>query len=144
MKKLLQYIVLFTFTFANTACEKSDDARAQVAQAEADFNDYAAKYGVKEAFLTFAADSAVISRGGKIYKGKAGISQYFDAQTYLSVKLIWSPDVVEISSSGDLAYTYGPYLFEAINADSTLINSGGIFHTVWKKQADGSWKFVFD
>lgn len=144
MKKLLQYLVLITFTFANIACEKSADAKAQVAKAEKDFNDYAANYGVKEAFLAYAADSAVISRGGKIYKGKKAIGQYFDTQTYLSVKLIWSPDVVEVSSSGDLAYTYGPYLFEAMQTDSSIVNSGGIFHTVWQKQADGSWKFVFD
>lgn len=46
--------------------------------------------------------------------------------------------------SGDLAYTYGKYNFSALSTNGEKISSTGIFHTVWKKQDDGSWKYVWD
>jgi ketosteroid isomerase-like protein len=43
-----------------------------------------------------------------------------------------------------MAYTYGSYIFTTIDASGNKQESRGKFHTVWKKQADGSWKFVYD
>lgn len=116
----------------------------QILAAEQAFNDLAADRGVKEAFLAFAAEDAVLNRGGQIIKGKAAIASYFDSQPFDSVRLQWTPDFVDVAASGDLGYTYGPFTFQAIDSSGQSIRSQGFFHTVWKKQADGSWKFVYD
>ena len=83
-------------------------------------------------------------RGDKIYKGKEAIAQYFSKQTLQNVKLKWVPDHIEVSSSGDMAYTYGKYTFNAENDKGEGIHAEGIFHTVWQRQSDGEWKFVYD
>ena len=55
----------------------------------------------------------------------------------------WEVETVEVSSSGDLAYTIGPYDNFRLNAEGTEVHNRGGWITVWKKQADGSWKIVF-
>ena len=59
-------------------------------------------------------------------------------------KLIWKPDFVDVSASGDLAYTYGAYTYSYKDSTGAIVEQGGIFHTVWKRQADGGWRFVWD
>ena len=56
----------------------------------------------------------------------------------------WKPDFVDVSSSGDLGYTYGQYTFIRLDSIGNETASQGIFHTVWKRQSDGNWRFVYD
>ena len=126
---------------------ESDDRAVwieEVRAAEAAFATMAAEKGLREAFLAYADENAVINRGNRIYQGSEGISAYFDAQTIEDVSLEWSPEYVEVSNDGTLAYTYGPYTFSAKTADGEELESTGIFHTVWKRQPNGSWKYVYD
>lgn len=50
--------------------------------------------------------------------------------------LVWWPLWAGIARSGDLGFTTGPYTFGG--------EPRGYYFTVWTKQADGSWKWVFD
>ena len=52
------------------------------------------------------------------------------------VELVWWPLWAGIARSGDLGFTTGPY-----TADG---RPGGYYFTVWAKQPDGSWKWLFD
>lgn len=117
---------------------------AEVRAAEQAFNDYAATYGMKEAFAAFAHEDGVIKRGDSIYQGIAAISSYYENQTLLNTNLQWKPDFIDVASSGDMAYTYGKYTFYALRPDSSEINASGIFHTVWKQDENGDWKYVYD
>ncbi len=137
--------VLFSGFFM--ACSSSvapEIIKEQVAQAEASFNQMAAEEGVAEAFLFFAAEDAVLNRNGSLIRGKEEIASYFDLQPYRDVQLTWHPDFIDIAQSGDLAYTYGNYSFSATDSSGQIITTTGIFHTVWKRQEDGSWKYVYD
>jgi ketosteroid isomerase-like protein len=100
--------------------------------------------GLKEAFLEFAAGSAVLNRNGKIIKGKQQIATYFDNQKLQNVSLEWEPEFVEVAKARDMAYTYGPFTFSATSGEGEPKTASGNFHTVWKKQEDGSWKFIYD
>lgn len=104
----------------------------------------AQKEGIPKAFIFFAAEDAVINRNNKLYEGKKAIQQYFDQLPPSEATLTWKPEFVDVAASGDLAYTYGPYNYSGINAAGDTIQSTGVFHTVWKKQTDGGWKFVWD
>jgi ketosteroid isomerase-like protein len=57
--------------------------------------------------------------------------------------LQWQPMMAEVSASGDLGYTLGRYKNTIANAESTRIVHG-YYVTIWKKQKDGTWKFVID
>jgi ketosteroid isomerase-like protein len=58
--------------------------------------------------------------------------------------LVWKPDYVDVSKSGDLGYTYGTYNYTSLDSLGNEQSSSGVFHTVWKRQEDSSWKFVSD
>jgi ketosteroid isomerase-like protein len=97
--------------------------------------------GIAEAFYAFAADDAVIKRGQNIINGKEGIREYYEKQPPTG-QLEWSPDFADVS--GDLGYTYGKFTYSEKDSTGVVKQSTGFFHTVWKRQKDGTWKFVWD
>lgn len=127
--------------------EKDDQVKKwkqEIENTELEFADMASKEGLQKAFLSYAADDAVLNRNNTILKGKEAIKDYFENQTLSDVKLVWAPDFIEVSRSGDLGYTYGKFNFSAIDTTGNKIEAQGIFHSVWKRQADGNWRFVWD
>jgi len=144
-------IFLVTVTAASVqACSsprsnQSEVARNEIFEAEENFSKMASEKGLAEAF-SFYADSNAVKRGpaDSLIYGKEGIRNFFSQEKYTSASLSWSPDFVEASSSGDLGYTYGKYSWLSRDSTGMIRESSGIFHTVWKKQPDGSWKFVWD
>ena len=99
--------------------------------------------GMSAAFIHFAADDAVLNRNG-IISGKDSIKAWFDSWDQTGIKLEWEPDFVDVSKSGDLAYTYGSFTFTRMDTSGVTDQNSGIFHTVWKRQPDGKWRFVWD
>lgn len=59
-------------------------------------------------------------------------------------KLAWQPNKVGIARSGDLGYTSGTYIWSFKDGLGKPVSDKGKYLTVWKKQADGSWKVLFD
>src|SRR6185295_1413148 len=57
--------------------------------------------------------------------------------------LAWQPAYAGMARSGDLGFTTGPWEFKGDVNDKTP-SGYGHFVTLWKKQSDGSWKFVVD
>src|SRR5258707_2502005 len=139
MKKLafISILILSSCISSNDSKEKSKE---EIVQAEKDFAQRAKEKGVADAFYAFAADSAVIRRGPRVIKGREAIKEFYEKQP--AGELQWSPDFAD--ASGDLGYTYGKFTFSLKDSTGKVNEVNGIFHTVWKKQKDGSWKFVFD
>lgn len=50
----------------------------------------------------------------------------------------------EVSKSGDLGYSTGPYQFSYNDASGKEVHETGKFCETWKKQPDGSWKCIVD
>ena len=118
---------------------------AEIAQAEKDFEKMAAEKGIAEAFVYFADSNAVIKRqNDTLIKGKENIRNFYSAGFYKNASVKWSPDFIEASEKGDLAYTFGKYVWQSKDSSGNLQEFSGIFHTVWKKQKDGAWKYVWD
>ncbi len=59
------------------------------------------------------------------------------------VTLNWAPIYGDISEAGDLGYTTGPFLIED-HSPAKRPSRHGMYSSVWKKQADGTWKVVLD
>lgn len=146
--KSLFFLLYLPLLFAGCKNTSNPDQvkqwKEEVASTEKAFAEMAAEKGVAAAFISFADDSAVMMRNDRIIKGLPAIKDYFTKHDYSEVNLQWKPDFVEVSSAGDLAYTYGKYLFSLADSTGKIQSSTGIFHTVWKRQEDGSWKFVWD
>lgn len=145
----LKYII-FVLPLVVMSCNESKTSqhislwKSEVLKAEQDFNDMAQEKGLVEAFHFFAAPDGVIRRSKKIIKGKVAIQKWYENDVRPNETLTWKPTFVDVSSSGDLAYTYGDFIFTTIDSTGVKKENSGIFHTVWKRQGDGSWKFVWD
>lgn len=118
--------------------------KAEILQVEQDFNDMAKEEGIVEAFYHYAANDGVIKRSGKLVKGNIAIREWYKNDVRPNETLTWKPTFVDVSKSGDLAYTYGDFIFTSVDSTGNKKESTGHFHTVWKRQEDGNWKFVWD
>ena len=122
---------------------KKEKAINEIQQAEKDFDKMAAEKGIAEAFWYFADSNAVIRRDSVI-KGKNNIRGFYSKDFYKTATVTWSPDFTDASETGDLGYTYGKYLWQSRDSTGKTNEARGVFHTVWKKQKDGSWRYVWD
>lgn len=150
MKKnqLLTLFILLVFVSCNMESQKKSTTKwkNEILKTEQEFNDYAQKEGIPKAFLAFAADDAVLMRNDSVIIGKSSIANYFNQKKSASNKanLVWKPDFVEVAASGDLGYTYGKYTYTTTDSTGNEHIYTGVFHTVWRKQPDGRWRFVWD
>jgi len=147
----MRYSILIILLILINSCipEKDYDInevrKQEILKVEQDFVNMVAKDGISKAFLHFAADDAVLLRNDQLYLGKGAIkNMYSSLEKSNNISLTWHPDFVDVSSSGDLAYTYGEYLYTVTDQEGNVQQEKGIFHTVWKKQDDGEWRFVWD
>lgn len=148
--------IIFFFAIASlagiTACHTNEamrgnmeQAKKEIANAEKDFERMAAEKGIAEAFWFFADSNAVIKRGNdSLIMGREGIKNFYSRPYFKTATVTWSPDFVSASGNADMGYTYGKYTWQAKDSAGTVTTSKGIFHTVWKKQTDGSWRYVWD
>ena len=61
-----------------------------------------------------------------------------------NLEFTWSPTGATVSASGDLGYTVGSTHMMFDNPEGNRMMEVGKYVTVWKKQADGSWKVIED
>ena len=119
-------------------------AKEDIIRTERDFESMAATKGLAAAFGYYADSAACLNRGNYVIHGKDSIQLFYSSDRYKNVRLAWMPDFVEVSASADLGYTYGKYTFTTLDSTGKTVQSNGIFHTVWKKQSGGEWRFVWD
>jgi ketosteroid isomerase-like protein len=115
-------------------------ALAPVVGAEHAFAQHSIDHGMKPAFLAYAApDGVIVNRRGPVNAIESW-SQRDPAPTGL---LTWWPTYADVSRAGDMGWTTGPYEFREKPMDEKPADTGHFF-TIWRKQADGSWKWVLD
>jgi len=114
-----------------------DDAAAEVEAREIAFAKAFADRDL-EAFLSFVSPEAVFFNGNEPSRGHDAIARLWapnfeDADAPFS----WHPDVIQVLESGRLALSSGP-----VRAASGV--EAGRFNSIWRKDADGQWRVVFD
>jgi len=98
-----------------------------------------------QGYLSYYADNAVeLPNGAPIISGKVNIAPGMSFLDNKDNRLIWTPVGGDISSSGDLGYTYGNYEFHSKDNDGKPHIEHGKYTSVWKMQKDGNWKVVLD
>lgn len=147
--KKLKFIV-FGILLLSSCVDADKDTieiwKNEIRETEAKFSKMAAEEGIHKAFLAYAAEDAVLMRQDSLIFGKNGLDHYFLRNTSKDVKvdLKWEPDFVDVAQSGDLGYTYGTYWLTVQDSTGHQTQREGVFHTVWKRQIDGTWRFVWD
>jgi ketosteroid isomerase-like protein len=127
--------VLANATYPQKATSESD--LNSMVNAERAFARASVEKNTRDAFIEFIAEDGILFRPHAV-NGK----KYLEAQPVREGLLNWWPSFADISRSNDLGYTTGPW--EASARRDGKPESFGHFMTVWKKQADGAWKWVID
>lgn len=104
---------------------------APVVDAERAFAADGLELGVQASFLKHSAPEGIVF-GPEPILAKAA----FGEPRPKGKPLVWWPLWAGIARSGDLGFTTGPYTLDG--------KPGGYYFTVWSKQPDGSWKWLFD
>jgi len=111
---------------------------------EAEFMRAAAEKG-SPGYMSYYADDAVeIPNGAPLISGKIEIASGMGFLDDKNNSLTWTPMGGDISSSGDLGYTYGTYKFRSKDKQGKPHVEYGKYTSIWKLQKDGSWKVVLD
>jgi len=141
-------LILLIFLLNNVACKMNQKEtsketwKKEILNTEKAFAKMVAEEGLHKAFVAFADKNAVIARNDNLIIGKESIDSFYASNN--EKELTWTPDFVDVSESGDLGYTYGKYTFTYVDKSGMSRTSEGVFHTVWKRQSNGKWKFVWD
>ncbi|MDH3745253.1 MAG: nuclear transport factor 2 family protein [Acidobacteriota bacterium] len=139
----LLYLIAAVLPFALAAQNGPGDG-SEVLRADERFNQ-AVETRDRELFASLIDKDATFLGGGVTQGREAIVAAWagFFAEERTTV-LSWKPHSVEISASGDLAYTIGDYKLSTRGEDGAQKLSTGTYVSIWKRHDDGSWKVVVD
>ena len=143
MKKLaLALLLLAPLTFH--AAPDKEKLRKEVAAMEDAFCAMATEKGLLAAFTHFAAlDVAFIDTDPRKFRGVEAVRERMGPDQP-GVKLTWAASFTDVSDDGTLGYNYGRYESRRPGPDGKESVRGGWFLTIWKRQPDGTWRYVMD
>jgi ketosteroid isomerase-like protein len=120
---------------------RKNDLRSMV-ETERSFSRASEEKGIRDSFSEFIADDGILFRPTPVL-GKKWMQEHPLPPSPTRPLLTWQPILAGISRAGDMGYATGPWQRKNDIKDEKPAAFGN-FMTVWKKQADGQWKFVID
>ena len=138
-------VAAIVLPFSRQTVSASPKASAEMLkQLEGEFMKAAADKG-SQGYMSYYADDAVeVPNGAALIRGRVEIAKGMGFLDDKNNQLLWTPVGADISSSGDLGYTYGTFEFHSKDKDGKALVDYGKYTSIWKKQTDGSWKVVLD
>ncbi|WP_426317876.1 YybH family protein [Pseudoduganella sp. R-43] len=139
MKKMIP-LLAFAATAACTTIKappSNAELKQQVADTERAFAATMARRD-HQAFASFLADEAIFYSGPKVLRGRDTVAAEWKAfYEKPEAPFSWEPDQVEVLDSGTLAHSSGP-----VRDQQGKVT--GRFNSVWRQEAPGKWRIVFD
>lgn len=118
--------------------------KTELAHMEDEFCAMTKAQGVLAAFEHFAApDVAFLGPDPRKVRGLEAVRQRMGPDTP-GVSVTWSATFTDVSDDGTLGYNYGRYEWRIPGGDGQASVHTGWFLTIWKRQPDGTWRYVMD
>jgi hypothetical protein len=138
LKTTLAMAAAALLTTAARAAPAPPASPAPVIAAERAFAARAGVIGIAPSFLEYMTDAAIVFSpdprlARAVYGGRPAPKLPKDGGTLLN----WWPNFAGLARSGDLGFTTGP---ATVNGQAP----GVFYFTVWARQPDGGWKWVYD
>jgi len=129
---------------ANRVASGADQARTAMIQTDRDFAKTGAARDI-EGFMSFVANDVRLFPEGTMATGKPALRAMWEGGFKdPNWSIHWAPIAAEACSSGDLGYTTGSYETRSPGSDGKPVIRRGSYVTIWRKQADGTWKVALD
>lgn len=134
--------------FAAVSCASAghpEDVRSRILRLDAEWSEAAQTRDVDRIVSYWADDATVLPPGGPAIVGKAAIRE-FVAKSFEnpSFRISWKTNDVVVSPDGNFAYGIGTNRVNVTAPDGTPVTMDGKAVTIWRREADGSWKCVVD
>jgi uncharacterized protein (TIGR02246 family) len=142
------FVLTATLLVATFGCTKTVDVEAERTAIRTADTDWSATIGTMNAdefAKLVAADGKLMPPNEAMVSGTDAVRQWASRMmANPGFKASWQPTTVEVAASGDLGYSVGTYEMQMQMPDGTPMNDHGKYATIWKKQADGTWKVAVD
>ena len=132
-------------TSAPPAADTRDADLAAVKAAEVAWSKDAGTKDPAQFVKYYAADATVMIPNAPAMHGPDEAAKAFKPlMADPNFSLSFTGVAADIAKSSDIAYTQGTYTMTVSDPKGKPLTDKGKYLTVWKKQADGSWKAVED
>jgi ketosteroid isomerase-like protein len=92
----------------------------------------------------YSGDAVVLPPNAEMLTSKGDITKAWMTLLDPANTISWTPMYVEVAQSGEMVYDVGSYTMVTKPKKGKPETDHGKYLSVWKKQADGSWKAVAD
>ena len=117
----------------------------KVLQLSKEWSQAAAAGDVEKIISYWADDAVVISAGDPVLNGKQAIRKMVEESYKMpGFRISWQPQSVVVSESGDMAYLMENSQISYTDSTGKPITINNKAVSIWRKQADGSWKNAVD
>ncbi len=134
-------LALFGWVLVGRADTPVPPALAAMAQTERDFAATCRKVGLRDSFLQFFADDAVLFTPAPV-NARERLSKR-PAEPFAVRQLTWEPRLGDVAASGDLGWLTGPSEMLVPNTPEPGPHHQ-VYLSVWRKQASGDWRVILD
>ncbi len=144
-KYLIISIIILSLSCSNKNEVNSfrKDLKDTLINVDREFSNLSVSKNVPKAFTSYAADEVILMRENEFpIVGLDSLKKHYERKKLSKSVLKWEPLKADVS--GDIGYTFGSWELKVKTDDGKDTTVYGLYSTVWKKQADGSWKFVLD
>lgn len=143
---LIVVAVLLTISCAGSPTPADLDAEAaELMRISREWSDIAGSGDLEATLAYWAADAVMMVPGQPPLRGKQAIRGYVEASASIpGFTVKWEPLEAQVSSSGDMAYLIERNLVSFQDSTGARVSESSKVVTIWRKQADGSWKNVID
>lgn len=146
MKRAITVLLILITVIA--CSEKKPDTKAEgekIMDLSREWSRSASTDSIEQTLSYWAEDAMILSPGQPAIKGKAAIRDMVEGMSKIpGFRISWEPLSVFVSESGDLAYLVEQNQITINDSTGKAVTEYNKGVTIWKKQADGSWKNVVD
>jgi len=145
MKSILPLSLIFLLFACNDAMVDTKAEGEKIMQLSRDWSKAAQTDSIEKALSYWADDAVVMLPGQDAIKGKQAIREMVEGTKNIpGFKISWEPISAVVSKSGDMAYLIEENQVSFTDTTGKTIIEHNKSLTVWRKEADGSWKNVVD
>lgn len=144
MKTWLRGVCLLWVAASVLSAADKEKLKAELVETEAEFFRHALQNGFGPGLHHYMAEDGFIANF--LVLGRAAQAERVRAEKAEGKKrtsvIRWKPLRADVADSGDLGYTWG--VAESGPGAEGPFKPYGIYVTIWQRQPDGKWKFVYD